>query len=122
MSIQLTPSQMNAYRKSARERENSRRKLLDDRRQHAWNIANKAASILKVEYGAERVVVFGSLVHPELFHLRSDIDLAVWGIKDYFRAVSRLLDIDPDIDFDLVPIEDAGPGVLSAIENEGLDL
>jgi hypothetical protein len=66
--------------------------------------------------------VFGSLLHPELFHFRSDIDLGVWDIQNYFRAVSRLMDLDPEIDFDLVPVEDARPGILAVIEKEGVDL
>lgn len=66
--------------------------------------------------------MFGSLLHPDRFHLRSDIDLGVWGVQSYFRAVSRLLDIDPEIEFDLVPIEDARPGTLSIIQKEGVDL
>jgi len=96
--------------------------LLEKRQQHAWIIARQAASILKEEFKASRVVVFGSLVQPNLFHLSSDIDLAVWDIQDYFRAVSRLMDLDPEIEFDLVPIEDAHAGILAAISSEGTEL
>ena len=56
------------------------------------------------------------------FHLSSDIDLAVWDIQDYFRAVSRLMDLDPDIEFDLVPVEDAHASILVAISREGTEL
>jgi hypothetical protein len=66
--------------------------------------------------------VFGLLLHPEMFHFRSDIDLGVWDIQSYFRAVSRLMDIDPEIEFDLVPVEDARSGILEVIEQEGVDL
>ena len=96
--------------------------MLEKRQQHAWIIARQAASILKEEFKASRVVVFGSLVQPNLFHLSSDIDLAVWDIQDYFRAVSRLMDLDPEIEFDLVPIEDAHAGILAAISSEGTEL
>lgn len=68
------------------------------------------------------MVVFGSLQHQELFHLRSDIDLAVWNIQDYFRAVSRLMDINPEFEFDIVPIEAARPRILTVIAQEGVDL
>ena len=62
---------------------------------------------------SSRLVVFGSLVHRELFHLRSDIDLGVWDIQNYFPAVSRLMDLDPEFEFDLVPIPVPGSWQLS---------
>jgi uncharacterized protein len=122
MTIQITSSQLKTYRKTAREREAKLRIQVDERRNRAWVIARQAARILKEEFGASRVVVFGSLLHTELFHLRSDIDLGVWDIQSYFRAVSRLMDIDPEIEFDLVPVEDARPGILAVIEQYGVDL
>ena len=95
---------------------------LETRRQRAWILAHEAAEILKEEFGASRVVVFGSLLQPNRYHLSSDIDLAVWDIKDYFRAVARLIDIDPEFEFDLVPIEDARVEIVEAITREGLEL
>lgn len=94
MTIQISPDQLKVYRAAARKREAEGKILLEKRHQHAWAIARQAADILKEEFKASRVVVFGSLVQPGRFHLSSDIDLAVWDIRDYFRAVSRLLDID----------------------------
>jgi len=120
MAIQITSSQLEIYRKSAREREARLHKQVDERYHRAWEIAHLAAGILKDEFGVSRVVVFGSLVHAELFHLRSDIDLGVWDIQDYFRAVSRLMDLDPEFEFDLVPVEDARPGILAALTKEGV--
>jgi predicted nucleotidyltransferase len=122
MTIQITPSQLDVYRATACKREAALKIQLEARRLHAWVIARQAAVILKEEFGSRRVVVFGSLLHPGRFHLSSDIDIAVWGIQDYFRAVSRLIDLDPEMDFDLVPIEDAYPGILAAITQEGMDL
>ena len=122
MAIQISPSQLEIYRKTAREREAVLRKQVMERREHAWELAHQAAVILKEEFGASRVVVFGSLIHPERFHFYSDIDLGVWDVENYFRAVARLIDLDPQIEFDLVPIEDAWPGILAVIEEEGMDL
>ena len=107
MTFQITPSQMEIYRKTARDHEAMLGIQLEERRHRAWELARKAAQILKDEFGASRVVVFGSLIHQELFHSRSDIDLGVWIIQGYFRAVSRLMDLDPEIEIDLVPVEDA---------------
>jgi predicted nucleotidyltransferase len=122
MAAQLSPSQLKIYRKTAHKREAEFRLQLEARRQRAWVIARQAATILKEKFGASRVVVFGSLLYPERYHLGSDIDLAAWDVRDYFRAVSCLLDIDPAFEFDLVPVEDARPGILDAIRKEGIDL
>ncbi len=118
----IPPEQMEIYRKAAREREAVNKARLEARRQHAWELARQAAQILKAEFGASRVVVFGSLLHPELYHWHSDVDLAVWDVQHYFRAVARLLDLDPQVEFNLVPVEDARRGILSVIEKEGVEL
>ncbi len=80
--------------------------------------------MLKKEFHAQRVRVFGSLLHKELFHWNSDIDLAVWGIdeKQYFRAVSRVLDLDSEISADLVMADDAKPSLYQRIETEGIEI
>jgi len=62
------------------------------------------------------------LATSQLFHAHSDIDLLVWDIQHYYRAVAHLLDLDPEINFDLIPIEDARPAILELVEKEGLDL
>lgn len=122
MTTQISPSQLKIYRASARKREIELRIQIETRRQRAWIVASQAAEILKEKFHASRVVVFGSILYPRRFHLGSDIDLAVWGVQDYFRAVSCLLDIDSEFEFDLVPIEDARPGILDVIRKEGTDL
>ncbi len=118
----IPPEQMEIYRAAARERAAANKAQLEAHRQHAWDLAREAASILKAEFGVSRVVVFGSLLHPELYHWHSDVDLAVWNVQHYFRAVARLLDLDPQVEFDLVPFEDARPGILAVIEKEGVEL
>ena len=118
----ITTAEMEIYRQSAKKQTAKLQAAVESRRQRAWQAAKKAARILKEDFGAERVAVFGSLIYPERFHLRSDIDLAVWGVNNYFLAVAHLLDIDPEIVFDLVPVEDARPGILAAIERESVDL
>ena len=122
MTVHITPLQLDTYRTTARERETKLREQINKRMYRAREIAHQAARILKEEFGVSRVVLFGSLLHPELFHMRSDIDLVVWDIQGYFRAVSRLMDIDPEFGFDLIPAEDARPGILEVIEQEGVEL
>jgi predicted nucleotidyltransferase len=120
--MDITPAQLERYRRSAREREIARTQQLAARRERAWKLAHQAAELLKAEFSATRMVLFGSLLHSELFHARSDIDLVVWDIQHYYRAVARLLDLDAEISFDLIPVEDARRWILELIEREGVEL
>ena len=121
MSHPITQEQMERYVRTAQARAAARRKRLEERRARAWAVAQQAAVILKTEFGAERVLAFGSLLQPRLFHERSDVDLAVWGLDErrYLRALARLLDLEPDIEVDLVEAEQARPALLRVITREG---
>ncbi len=112
---------MDAYQLTAQKRFQKRLKAVEKRREKANQIARTAAALLKKEFGAVRVAIFGSLLKPQLFHRRSDVDLAVWGLResDYFRAVSQLLSLDPDIAIDLIEMEHAPQRLLEKIEREG---
>ncbi len=109
------------YRQTARIRQQARQERVSQRHQQAWETAKRAATLLKNEFGATRVVAFGSLLHPQLFHLHSDIDLAVWGLneRDYYRAVSCLLSLTPGIDIDLIEFEHARKTLQTVIQNNG---
>jgi len=111
------------YRQTAYRRKAARQQKLTSQRERAWVAAKRAAQLLKDEFGATRVVVFGSVLHPALFHTRSDIDLAVWGLaeRDYYRAVSHVLSLDPEISVDLIEFEHARPALQQAIQ-EGIVL
>ena len=115
---------MAAYRATARKREAGRQEQLAQRREWAWLLARRGAALLKERFGARRVVAFGSLDRDDLFHIRSDVDLAVWGLaaENYYRAVGCLLALDSRIETDLVMVETAPPGLCHAIEQEGVDL
>lgn len=123
-ALSLTSKEIESYRRAALLAKPKRRDDLKTRRLRSWRIARKAAKILKTEFGAEKVVVFGSLVHPVLFHDRSDVDLAVWGLKgrEYYRAVSVLLDIEPTVSIDLIAFEDARRPVQDTILKDGRKL
>jgi predicted nucleotidyltransferase len=98
--------------------------MLAGRHARAWDVARRGAQMLKDQFGAARVAVFGSVLRPEFFYERSDVDLAVWGLDErlYLRAVSRLLDLDPEISVDLVEMEFAPSRLREAIEQEGMIL
>jgi len=91
-------------------------------------IAKAAADILKSQFNAARVVLFGSLLTPEKMHERSDIDLAVWGLdsNQIFEACIAIeSQTDCNIEFshlDLVPVEKAFPHIQRSIEKNSLEL
>lgn len=98
--------------------------VLAPKRLHAWDVARRAARILREKYGATRIRVFGSILHPERFHAGSDIDLAVEGVTvtDYWDAVAEVFLLDEAIKVDLVDPDSCSPAVWSIVEEEGVDL
>ena len=118
------PDRWQEYIEGARARERLRRQQLARRRARAWDIARRAAALLKEEFGATRVVVFGSLAHGAWFHPHSDIDLAAEGIppERFWRAGCRLEEIAEGFEIDLVALETASPSLRETIEKEGVEL
>lgn len=121
MSMGVSPEQMEQYQRNWRKRQERERQEMEARRERAWEVARQAADLLRGRFGASKVVVFGSLARGDLFHERSDVDLAAWGIdeRDYLKAVSQLLDLDSTLEVNLVRIEEAREGVQAAIERDG---
>ena len=116
-----TAEEMALYRATMQQREKKAQQKREQRRARAWETAKQAATLLKEDFGASQVVVFGSLAHGLWFSEHSDVDIAVWGLKsdDYFTAVARLQDISPEFQVDLVSIEHCKPGLREAILSEG---
>ena len=119
--MRTSPEKMATYRATAQQSWAKERRRLVLRRERAWAVARQAADLLRGKYGVDRVTLFGSLVRSELFHTRSDIDLAVWGLdkKHYYRAVAQLLALDAAFEVDLVMAEEVPGSLLAAIEREG---
>ncbi len=117
----LKPQQLARYKETLQQRQASKLQQLAQRRQRAWILAKKASRALKEEYGVEQVMVFGSMVHQHWFMMTSDIDLAVWRLncEDYFTAVAKLQDLDPEFKIDLVQIESCRPALKQIILNQG---
>ncbi len=112
---------MAAYRATARGREEERRRGLAARRARALEVARAAAALLREQFGARRVVLFGSATRDDTFWERSDIDLAVWGIprEDYFAAVARLQELSSEFSVDLVEGDHCKPALRDAIARDG---
>ncbi len=116
----LSPVELEFYRNALRKRKHVKCQA-PERLLRARKVARSGAKLLKEEFGAKKVVLFGSTLRPPLFHVHSDVDLAVWGLdeKKYFRALSALLAIDPEIGVDLIEFDFATPRMQKTILNEG---
>ena len=123
-AIQITDKEMDIYRATARRREQQERREQEQRARYAWKLARQAAALLKDRFSARRVLLFGSLARRDFFRRRSDIDLAVEGIKsrDFWRAWSALDTLGCELEIDLVDIETALPSLRLEIERQGVEL
>ena len=92
--------------------------------EQAWEKANQAAQILKQHYYAQKVILFGSMLHKISFDSTSDIDLAVSGIPEsrFYDAVGTILQVASPFEIDLVDIDDCRESIKKAIESEGVAL
>lgn len=116
-----TEEQMAAYRASAQRRQQQKRDRCHQRHQLGLAVAQQASELLQREFGAAKVVLFGSMRSGDRVHERADVDLAVWGLnpQDYFRAVGQLLALHPDMPVDLAEWETASPRLHQEIETRG---
>ena len=123
--VPISPEQLARYRETHRKRREARARALAGRRERAWAAARQAARLLKEEFGATRVVLFGSLAREggRFFDERSDIDLAVWGVapEQFFHAWAAV-EARSEISFDLVDGALALPALRTEIESEGVEL
>ncbi len=122
MTLNISAEQMAIYRATARQRRQRQARELALRYERAWAVVELASAMLKDQFEAQHVAVFGSVLSLERFHQRSDVDLAVWGLdeKIYYLAVARLQDLDTAIPVDLVETEYAPPALQAIIEQEGV--
>ena len=82
------------------------------------------AARLAAQYGAARVVLFGSRARGD-FRPQSDVDLAIWGMPQERRAPfwSAVEELDTLLRFDLVHIDpETSPALLQNIEKDGVVL
>lgn len=119
-ALQLTPEELKAYHTGQRLKDSQD----IERRERAWEVARAAADLLREEYGATRVLVFGSLAHGAWFTPWSDIDLAAWGIPSdrFYSAMADVTELSSEFKIDLVDPETCRPTLREEIEREGVEL
>ena len=123
-ALKLTKEEIAVYRTAARRRSELEQQEVARREERAWELARYAAAVLRSQFGATRVLAFGSLVHAGCFTAWSDIDIAAWGIRheDTFRAIGAVMDISAEILVNLVDVNTCSPSLLATIEREGKEL
>jgi predicted nucleotidyltransferase len=121
---ELPSWKLDEYRKTAIRRQKVRVSKVKTRREKAWKLARKAARLLREQFQARRVAVFGSLLYETRFTRWSDVDIAAWGIPSdqTFRAIGAVMDLDPSFEINLVDVNTCSSTLLSAIEQEAVDL
>jgi predicted nucleotidyltransferase len=122
--VDLSPEQIALYRNTAAQRQKLRVTKIKPRREKAWKLARKAAKILREQYHATRVAVFGSLLHEARFTEWSDVDIAAWGIApdQTFRAIGTVMDLDSSFAMNLADVNTCTSSLREAIEAEAVDL
>ena len=124
MALSIPPEQMQKYKRTAQARWQTQRAQQRLRQQLAWQLARQAANLLKDEYDAERVVVFGSLTQADRFSARSDVDLAAWGLTaaNWLRASAAVRDLSSQTELNLVDVACCLPELVAVIERDGVPL
>jgi uncharacterized protein len=112
---------MQSYILGARNREKTRLAQLKERQNQGLEIAKQAAKLLRQEFGATRVILFGSMLKPHI-HQSSDIDLAAWNLpkSDYFQAVGKLQGLS-EFAIDLIEPDKAPAYIIEAIA-QGIEI
>lgn len=125
-ALELSPEALEKYRplEAIRRRRAEQGTEISSLRRRASFLARKAAKLLKSEFGAKEVILFGSLARRTGFTRWSDIDLASRGIPSdrYLTAMDTVLHLSPDFKIDLVELETCLPALRKSIEIEGKPL
>lgn len=124
MALQISAESMRQYRHTAKARHVADQALRDHRFQRAWQLARQAATLLKEQYGVERVVAYGSLTHAGRFTRWSDVDLAAWGLTagNWLRAIGAVRALSDEIDIHLVDMACCSPELAASILHDGVTL
>jgi len=117
-ALDLTDEEISSYRITPTEWHT------EDRRKKAFEIAHAIAELLRENFGAKKVVAFGSIVDPKRFSPWSDIDIAVYGIQAdrFYKAIAVSIDVSHDFHVDIVDPEDCSPSLRQSIEKDGIEI
>jgi predicted nucleotidyltransferase len=120
----ISAEELDGYMRTARRRWLAEADRLAARRARAWQAVQKAAVLLREVYGAQRVVLFGSLADPARFTQWSDVDLAVWGLTaaNWLKAMAAVRSLCDEIELNLVDVACCAPELRYVVEQQGVPL
>jgi predicted nucleotidyltransferase len=106
------------------QRQSAIQSQLERRRKRGMRLARQAAALLRKEFGARCVVLFGSLASHSDFTLWSDIDLAVFEVPAdrFYAAVAAITGLSAEFKVDLVDAEACKAALRAAIDRDGIAL
>jgi len=118
------PSSLQGYRETLRRRGEKERRRRARRDKRARRVAQRAAALLRDQFGARRVAVFGSAAAEDFSHAPLDVDVAVWGLSPttHLEAVARLQNCSSDFKVDLIRMEDCPTELRNVVWVEGGEL
>ena len=119
---EISDEELARYRAAARRRHQAELAALVRRERHAWELARQAAALLRERFHADRVLVFGSLIHPSCFTEWSDVDVAADGIDpaDTLRAMEEVQDLSRAIPVHLADLAACRQSLRAVVEREGV--
>jgi len=99
--------------------EEERTKMQLERRERLTEPLARAAELLRDRYGADDVILFGSLANSDLSG-EIDVDIAVSALdgRHYFDALADLMELFA-APVDLVRLEEASPSLRERIDEDG---
>lgn len=108
------------YRRSWQKRFREKEKLSKVWNEQALVTAKRLAKLLVENYGANKVVLFGSVARGDYHFSKPDIDLVVAGlpVEAYFDA-QRKLEKESGFSVDLIPMEDMTKRASAALARDG---
>ncbi|MFO7761568.1 MAG: hypothetical protein R6V20_08155 [Desulfobia sp.] len=113
------------YRRFHKARLQSRKDELEQRRQFLLSQADKITAVLQ-GLGATRIILYGSVLRPERFHDRSDLDIIAYGLSfsAWHKGMQRLEEIPElaDVTIDLKCAEEVSSDFLDWVEEQGREL
>jgi len=122
----LPPEEWKTYRPipAILQRQSATQSQLERRRKRAMRVGRQAATLLRNEFDAGKVVLFGSLAIPGNFTLWSDIDLAVFGVPAdrFYAAVAAITGLSAEFKVDLIDAEACKTSLRDAVDRDGIVL
>jgi uncharacterized protein len=90
----------------------------------AWELIPELARMLRDEFGATKINVFGSAISVDYFSDESDIDIAAWDIPiaQYLSAVLAVNEFHDDFKVDLLDPSLCRLVLRQKIEKEGIEM